>query len=248
MVRIAICDDNEKELENISQNVKQYMISKPDLAFSLSTFSSPLDLAEALEIQPFSIYLLDVVMPGIDGIDLGKLIRNQDDNAVIIYLTSSPDYALSAYRVQAFQYLVKPVDFHSLCPVFDNLLVKELYRTNASIAVKTPSGIYTVFYSALIFAECKAHRIYYHMANGRCFQSVTMRQSFLQSMQPLMQDPRFLKISSSYLINMDYVLAVDGNVFVMPGNLRLSISRRNAPERKRKYMEYILQKGESGRA
>ena len=66
------------------------------------------EFLEAFE-EHYDIYLLDVVMPGLNGIELAKEIRSSDKAADIIFLTSSPEFAVESYTVKASNYLVKPV-------------------------------------------------------------------------------------------------------------------------------------------
>ena len=120
-MKIAICDDDKNELFHILSLLADYQIQK-NTDFSYKPFESSMELAtnaaEERQIsyrssnaaeERYDIYLLDVVMPGLNGIELAKEIRSSDKAADIIFLTSSPEFAVESYTVKASNYLVKPV-------------------------------------------------------------------------------------------------------------------------------------------
>ena len=118
MIRIAICDDNRKDARTTKAFLLSFMERKTNAAFQVREFSSSAQLLASLSTEAaYHIYLLDILMPGYNGIDLGREIHKSSPSALVIYLSTSPDYALDAFHVFAFQYLVKPVTRETLFPV-----------------------------------------------------------------------------------------------------------------------------------
>lgn len=109
-MKIAICDDDNKELDRIICLLDTY-ISVNNLTGLLSyqTFNSSFDLAEKAPKEKYDLYLLDVIMPCLNGIDLAGSIRGFDKAADIIFLTTSSEFAVESYRVKASNYLLKPL-------------------------------------------------------------------------------------------------------------------------------------------
>ncbi len=109
-MRIAICDDEEAQLSLIGSYILQY-IEDENLNISVKSFREP---AELLEYEKSSggseIYLLDIVMDGMSGLELGRRIREYNRRAAIIYITTEREFSLDAFSVNAFSYLVKPVE------------------------------------------------------------------------------------------------------------------------------------------
>ncbi|MEI6101240.1 MAG: response regulator, partial [Eubacteriales bacterium] len=90
MIRIAVCDDTVSELETIHELVMGFIKENPESDFSVQCFQSASELLAAIDDGCiYHIFLLDIVMPAINGIDAGELIREKDEVAIIIYLSSS---------------------------------------------------------------------------------------------------------------------------------------------------------------
>ena len=110
-MKIALCDDEKSYHGKILELIGQYRETKPGCSLFPSSFYSGKDLLNHVdEYGGFDLYILDCIMPGMDGIELGAALRRRDDHGMLIYLTTSPDFALDSYRVDAFDYLLKPVD------------------------------------------------------------------------------------------------------------------------------------------
>ena len=109
MIKIAICDDNKDELTNMVQLIKLYQEAKY-LNFEYTAFQNGLDLISDLERKKkYDLYCLDIIMPVFTGIEVAKEIRDYDKNAPIIFFTSSTEFALESYSVNAINYVLKPI-------------------------------------------------------------------------------------------------------------------------------------------
>ena len=105
MLRIAHIDDKPDELTHHQALMAEYFALRPRLKGELIPFSSQEDLLAAAIRESFDLYLLDILMPGENGIQLGRRLREVDKRGAIIYLTSSPDFAVESYTTRAFYYL-----------------------------------------------------------------------------------------------------------------------------------------------
>ena len=105
MLRIAICDDEEKHLKQTAELLNTYLQSRPDLQGQVELFPSGGSLLERVEEdRSFDLYVLDILMPELSGIDTGRRLRTLGEGGEIIYLTSSNDFAADSYDVRAFFY------------------------------------------------------------------------------------------------------------------------------------------------
>ena len=117
MLRIAVCDDQPRELDIISEYIKEYLTIHPWEA-EMKKFAHPDTLLTAIETESFHLYILDIVMPMVSGLELGQSIRRLDREAQIIYATTEPQFALQAYAASPINYLIKPIEKQQL---FDTL-------------------------------------------------------------------------------------------------------------------------------
>lgn len=115
MYRVALCED-EKVFAETLKKICRGIFDRFDIEYHITEFNSGADFLEAFlqRGDRYDLILLDIIMPGINGVDLARQIRKQGCEAAIIFITSSRDYALSGYDVKALHYLVKPLEGHVL--------------------------------------------------------------------------------------------------------------------------------------
>ena len=111
MYKVALCED-EQIFSNAQQQICRVILDKLNIEYQISLFASGEDFLTDCSggQKQYDLILLDIMMDGIDGMALARKIRETDKNAVIIFVTSSPEYALQGYDVNALHYLVKPLD------------------------------------------------------------------------------------------------------------------------------------------
>ena len=142
MLKIALCDDEPGQRSLTGGLLREYMEQRPSLAARLTVVSSGEELLEQAEAEGgFDLYVLDVIMPELSGIDVGVKLRELGSDAPIIYLTTSPDYAVDSYLAQAFYYILKPVDRFQLFEVLDRAAALLEKRRAVSMPIKTKSGV-----------------------------------------------------------------------------------------------------------
>ena len=107
MLRIAICDDEENQLRKTAALLEDYLRIRPECSGQVETFLAGETLLKRAEAAGgFDLYILDILMPDLSGIDVGRKLRQLENGGEIIYLTTSNDFAADSYEVQAFFYLL----------------------------------------------------------------------------------------------------------------------------------------------
>lgn len=240
MLKIAVCDDEPMDLDQIQDLVSEYTKDHPDLGIAVTRFDSSECLLERLQRETYHIYLLDILMDGKNGIEVGKEIRENDSRAAIIYLTVSPDYALASYSVDAQYYFLKPLEKESFFRILGREIENLARENGAYITVRTKNGIQSVRTDLIIYVEQNYHVFTYHLTNGTILESITSRSSFDQELCILLNDPKFVKISSSLIVNLRCVKSISKRSFIMQGGTELLIARAYT-EAKHRYMEYMIQ-------
>ena len=144
--RIALCEDEEFYRKELEQMLNRYSKDNQD-CFELYSFHSGEELLDRYSEVYFNILFLDVEMEELSGIGVAEKIREQDENVVIIFVTAYEDFALEAFRVSAFQYLVKPVNYEKLSLILNRVLnqirVNTIHNelTEQFISVDSTDGI-----------------------------------------------------------------------------------------------------------
>ena len=161
-------------------------------------FRSADALLEAARHERFTLYLLDVMMPGVDGMDAAREIRMFDTAADIVFLTSSPGFAYESYGVKALEYLLKPVRGALLYPVLDRLYLRE-NQPDEALIVKSGSAIIRVPFSLLAFVEVRGKHLYFNRTDGQVREVPGSMKDYEQA---LLARPEFIRIHRSYIVNM----------------------------------------------
>ena len=108
MLNIAVCDDEQIYRDEAVRLLNEFYDMQSEAAVKIVPFGSGDDLLEYVDDNgPFDLYLFDIVMPEIRGIELGKKVAAMNPNSLIVYLTQSKDFAFEAYEVNPFGYIIK---------------------------------------------------------------------------------------------------------------------------------------------
>ncbi len=244
-IRIALCDD-ETTCHKITQKLlAEYLQTTSALSFTLSCFSSGGELLDYIDKNgTFDLYLLDIIMPKMDGIRLGTLLRKQHDDGMIIYLTSSPDFAVESYNTDALHYLLKPIDRRQFFQCMDKA-VRHFNRFPVqSISIKTSGSIRIVLIRDILYAECLNRRIRYYLNDSSVIDSVTFGGTFHRAIAPLTAFCSFLAVGSSFVVNLDHVTEITRTNMVLDKGHLVPIPRRTYETVKSKWADYWLNKGD----
>ena len=164
MLKIAVCDDNSRELSHVTALLKQYQEQRR-IAAHIDVFPNAMDLMDALRTTNYQLLLLDILMPGFTGIQAAREIRTFDSETKIIFLTSSTEFAVESYGVDAFYYLLKPIQSDDLFPVLDKLM-QQLQRAGDTLLLTMPSGVIRLPYSYIEVLEVNSKRLLFYLNDG----------------------------------------------------------------------------------
>ena len=165
-MNLALCDDETAQLAQTEALLQRYQAQRPQMDWTVATFSSPSALLEHICVRgTFDIYLLDVIMPGENGIELGLQIRKLDHGGRIVYLTASPDFAVDSYQAKASGYLLKPVEEARLFPLLDDLAESWQRERQSFITLKTRDGIQRLPIHTIVYGELVRRCVHYHLAD-----------------------------------------------------------------------------------
>lgn len=240
MLKICICDDNEAELAKIAGLVRHFADSHPELPIQAQAFRSAFDLLDYLEKRGgFDLYLLDILMPEITGMDLAQRIRERMEKAELLFLTISREYAVEAFGVEASGYLLKPVrqdEFdRAVCSCIEKLKPGE----NASLLLKTKNGIRKVPVYELMSAESIRHSYRCTLAGGIVLEAPGAISALFEELRAY---PCFYMPHRAFIVNFRYVIGLAAMEILMADGQRIPVSRNCYADLKNAFMEYTLQK------
>lgn len=237
MLKIAVCDDDPGELSHVTALLEQYQAQK-HIASRIDSFHNAMELMDALRSVNYQLLLLDILMPGFTGIQAARELRAFDSETQIIFLTSSPEFAVESYRVDAFYYLLKPIREGELFPVLDRLLQK-LHRTEDTLLLTMPSGLVRLPYSRIEVLEVNSKRLLFYLTDG----SVREIPGTLTQYEPqLLGHGGFVKVHRSYLVNMDYIQHFRSNELITCSGRAVPVSRLLSAAVRKEYLDFLFQR------
>ncbi len=243
MLRIAVSDDMPEELQSLALLTNQY-ISAENLDAEVTKFPHPDGLLRAIEAENFHIYILDIVMPLVNGLELGKGIRRLDREAQIIYATTEPQFALQAYAASPINYLIKPIDKQQLFDTLKLAISKVNLLPEQKFTVKILDGLRVMKLSEIACCEYHNHAVLFSLVNGDEVLSRTIRESYSEYMLPILKDKHFIQCHASFVVNMRRVTGFVRNSFTLIGGKIVPISPKQYTSVRDTYMDYLMAKGD----
>ena len=232
---LAVCDDQDKELETLAALLDTWQRERKT-PLRWRSFRSAGQLLEAARRERFTLYLLDVIMPGMDGMEAAQEIRSFDAAADIVFLTSSPGFAYESYSVRALEYLLKPITPRLLFPLLDRLALRE-QRPQEGLTLKTGSMLVRVPFSQLAYVEVNGKHLYFHQTDGQVREvAAPMREYEGQ----LLQRPEFMRIHRSYIVNMMQIEELSSTGVHTFSGKDLPVSRLLYPQLQKDYMQLLF--------
>lgn len=237
---IAICDDNIEDLLIMEKLLLKYAAYYPSINFQTEKFSDASALLQKIQKREMAdIYILDIIMSQISGIDLGSQIRKAGSKSTIIYVTSSDDFALDAYDIHAIRYLLKPIYENTFFEALDFAVSYTGMKECSSYLVKTKNGLLSVPYSKIEYIENSSRKLEIHLTNKEQITSIYIRTSFDEEIKELADNRNFLRVHKSFLINLNYVAQLGRNIITMESGGTIPISRSSALDAKKEYLSFI---------
>lgn len=225
MIHIAICDDSKQERQILAALFKRYQ-ELHATPLQIHIFQNGFSLLDAIDQgKRFDITILDILMPGENGIEIARNIRASGTDTEIIFLTSSPEYAVDSYEVKAQNYLLKPVTEEKFFASIDSILAELDEKDTASFIIYTTEKQYSrIRVSSLVYGEVTHRTITLHLADQTMISAVMPFTEFLDILKAY---PDFIYPHRSYAVNMHYIQYVTKSDIILTDGQKIPLSRNN---------------------
>lgn len=216
-LKIAIVDDDEmfrQKIENtISENIQGKLI--------LKTYSRPENLLND-EVNKFDIYILDIEMPGMNGVELSHRIRQKDKRGEIIFLTSYKKYAIQGYTARAYAYLLKEEAENKLLPVIEKLAEAIGEKSRKVYVIETSSSLEKLVFDEIIYIYKGSKNCVFVTENGEKNQRIS-----LENVYQTISSDEFVYVDKGKIVNIHHVKKVIKDTLYMSNGDEIVISRSN---------------------
>lgn len=224
MLQIAVCDDTPEDLSIIMQQTKKYL-SVQGLKANVEGFSHPDALLMASEKKLFHLYLLDIVMPMMNGIEVGRMLRKHYNCAQIIYLTTSDEFAVEAFSLQAVHYLIKPFTGKELEGALRRAIDNLSSPGSKGLVIRTEAGeLRTVNVDAIQYIESRCHTQQVHLKNEIIIEKRRSLARLFEELQKVVPG-QFVTPYKGFIINQRAIVTIEARDILLRCGTRIPIPR-----------------------
>ena len=227
MYRVAICEDDVKQLEYLNICIEK-ILKKINAFYEILLFKSGEDLIKN-GIDNIDIFLLDIQMSGLSGMDIAKILRDNDNDSEIIFITGIVDYIQEGYKVRAYRYLLKPINFEELEENFLSCIEDISKKSNKFILLKNKNEMSRVLIKDITYIEVIIRDIIIHTVYDK---SYSMKNS-MDNIENSLKKYNFFRCHRSYLINIDYIETIQKNEVIIKGK-KIPVSKYRINDLKEK--------------
>nr|WP_288570359.1 LytTR family DNA-binding domain-containing protein [uncultured Sellimonas sp.] len=230
-MKIAVCEDNHV----VAAYLEDYLSSLDVQNIEYEIFTSGDDLIHYMEQEKtsFNILLMDIEMPGRNGIETAAFVRERNKNALIIFITDHKEYVYDVFDVLPFRFLIKPVTQEAL-----NIVMKKAFEH------------FNLTKQVFFFNQNKEHlqvsfdEIIYFEGNLRKVRLVTTELEYdfygkISDVMKQLDGNLFLQIHNSYIVNMSQIRKISDSAVVLKLGATLPISKKYREEVRQKHIQYM---------
>lgn len=232
-MRIVICDDIQKDMETIRAALDTYAAAHPEYHVEIDEYSAAADVLHRMEEETYDIALMDICMPGVPGTDAAEEMLAKNPEMRVIFLTTSDEYAVEAFAMNATHYLLKPFTQEQFNAALDRAIKKT--EDQVLLSLECVDGVYRVRINEIVTIESQNHYLLLALSSG---ETLKMRMKLSQMFEEIQKYPEFIKIGASYVVNFNFARSIAGNNIEMQGGVKIPVPRRSVEEVQRAYMEY----------
>lgn len=233
-MRIAICDDQLEFLEELKVYLQKYEVER-QLGINVTTFRLGEDLLEFYyENQDIDLIILDILMESMDGIQVAKKLREYGTHTKIAFLTSTSQYAIQGYLVNACRYWMKPMSYTEFSQEMD--LICNHIQDERKFFFCEKSGTCTrkIYYSDVVYIETCKRKTIIHTINDKIISTHSMK-----TYEKILNNRDFYRCHAAYMVNMTYIREINGFEIILKNHEHIYVSKNNKKNFTKAFTEYV---------
>ena len=237
MYKIMLADDEGIVIDSLKFIIEKEFKDTCEVQYA-KTGRSVIELAESFRPD---VAVMDIQMPGKNGMETARILRQKNERMVLIFVTAVEEYVFQAFDVGAFHYLVKPFSDEKLKEVVTKAVhnIKKssrLEKDEKYIMVQTAGSHIKIFLRDIVYAEVYNRKVIIHTRSTDI--------EYYGKLQELsdMAGTDFFRTHRAYLVHFKYVEKYDATCVTMKNGTAL-IAKQNYSEFVKQYLKYNQRKG-----
>lgn len=237
-MNIAIIDDIASDAEQLKRIITSYFENR-QIPTEIRYFSSAEAFFDDYRPGNFQILFLDIYMDGITGMEAARRIRNQSDDCILVFVTTSSEFAVESYDVNAAYYLLKPFQPEKLCQILDSFRLKEALHARYIEIISDRVPVRVPLHS-ILYADTFLNAVCLHTDAGPLRSYLT----FHKFEEQIRDCHNFLSCYRGCMVNMDRIQEATDDGFLLDNGETVQIRKRGSAAIRKAYLQYLFSSGE----
>lgn len=237
-MNIAIIDDIASDAEQLKRIITSYFENR-QIPTEIRYFSSAEAFFDDYRPGNFQILFLDIYMDGITGMEAARRIRNQSDDCILVFVTTSSEFAVESYDVNAAYYLLKPFQPEKLCQILDSFRLKEALHARYIEIISDRVPVRVPLHS-ILYEDTFRNAVCLHTDAGPLRSYLT----FHKFEEQIRDCHNFLSCYRGCMVNMDRIQEATDDGFLLDNGETVQIRKRGSAAIRKAYLQYLFSSGE----
>ena len=237
MYHIALCDDEPDELDKTEEILSSYEMAHPNIKFLVERFANADELLRMVRDRNYlpDLLLMDIYLPEKMGIEAARELRDMGNKSEIVFLTTSKEHALEAFRVDAAQYLVKPVSKGMIFPILDKFFEDGQESRKKYLVLRMEGRVCRVAVGDIAYCEAQGKTQCLHLVDG---SQHLLRMTLTDIYERLAQYEEFVRVGAAYILNLEHIENLNAQDACMSSGNRVYVPRGAYKTLKEQYFRY----------
>jgi len=249
MYLIALCDDEPTELEKTEKLLSDYEKKHPGLNLIVRSFENTDELLYMVREENYmpDLIFMDIYMPDEKrnpcslGMEAARQLRNMNYKGKLVFLTTSREFALEAFDVDALQYMVKPVSENKLFSVLDGLLKDIEEERKKYILLRIEGRLVRVPLNDIVYCEAQGKTQCLHLADGTQY---VLRMTMTEIYEQLSQYQEFVRLGIAFIVNLGHIGSLNAKEVCMDDGRKIYLPRGTYKDLREQYFNYYCRGSE----
>lgn len=231
MINIAIVEDNEEEAKTLTDFLTQYA-GQEHLQFQITQYANAVLLLDSYKAN-YDLIFLDIKLPRMSGMEAARQLRQIDHSVTLVFVTNMMQYAIEGYAVEAFDYILKPLNYHAFNLKLKRILAHVGGKSEERIVIRAEGETVALQFRDIRYIEVEGHYLNWYLRD-KTYRTLGPLKSLGQQLPEC-----YCAISRWCVVNMQYVRSVVGDDVLMEGQ-KLRIGRAYKQNFLRSYAEFMV--------
>ena len=233
-MRIAICDDQREFLVKLKRYIKRYE-EEHEIGISVAAFCNGKDLLSFYrENQNIDLIILDILMEGMDGMEVARELRKFGTHTKIAFMTSTDQYAIQGYLVNACRYWTKPITYSQFSREMDWICKQIEEEENLYFCEKNGVVTKKIYFSDIVYIETFKRKTMIHTVND---QIVTTKN--MKAYESILDNGEFYRCHAAYIVNMNYIRQINGLEIILKNQMSIYISKNKKKDFTKAFTRFV---------